>query len=150
MHTALAAVLLLTSASLAHAQGWGAYNERNRSAAQVNRSAAQVADDRADLQRFRMTLGAFDAAVQRGDAFGVRRSLQSFVQQGRAELAEQQRETMQADREAAGSAREAWRDRNPRDYRDARDDRRDAWQQRGELAEVSSLLAELERAYREG
>lgn len=130
--------------------------ERNASAVEAQRSGAKVADDRRDLQRFQMTLQAFDAAMARRDQVGVRNALRSFVQQGRAEVAEQRRETIQAQNEAARSAAEVRRDvRNPGpggrhelrdDRRDARDDRRDARQERAELAREEALLAQLERA----
>jgi hypothetical protein len=104
-----------------------------------------VADDRRDLARFQATLNAFDAAVARRDAVGVRAALTSFVQQGRAEVAEQSRETAQAQREVARSGAELMRDRNGRDARNLRDDRRDAARENAALAEEQNLLAELER-----
>lgn len=109
------------------------------------RSAAQVRDDQRDLARFQVTMTAFDAAVARRDAAGVRAALHSFVQQGRAEVAEQTRETAQANREVVRSAAELRRDRNVKDARDLRDDRRDAARERAELVEERNLLAELER-----
>ena len=122
--------------------------ERAASRAETGRSAAAVADDARDLRRFEQTLNAFDAAVQRRDAGGVRAALSSFVQQGRAEVNEQRRETMQAAGEANRSQREAYRDQTMKDRRDARDDRRDAVQERNELVQEERLLGELERAAR--
>ena len=120
--------------------------ERDASRADVARSANQLADDIRDLQNFRNTLSAFDAAWQRQDAMGVSGALRSFVQQGRAEVAEQQRETWQAQNEAQRSGWEARRDRNWKDARDARDDRRDAMRERRELMEETAALDHLERA----
>lgn len=114
--------------------------------AEVNRSRAQLHDDMRDLQNFRNTLAAFDMAWQRRDAMGVNQALNSFVAQGRAEVAEQQRETRQAENEARRSGWEARRDRTWKDARDARDDRRDAWQEHQELQQEIAALNELERA----
>ena len=120
--------------------------ERNASAAEVGRSARQLQDDMRDLQNFRNTLAAFDMAWQRRDGAGVNAALNSFVAQGRAEVAEQRRETMQAQNEANRSNWEARRDRNWKDARDARDDRRDAMQERQELMQETAALNDLERA----
>jgi len=120
--------------------------ERNASRAEVGRSAHQLQDDMRDLQNFRNTLAAFDMAWQRRDGAGVNAALNSFVAQGRAEVAEQRRETMQAQNEANRSNWEARRDRNWKDARDARDDRRDAMQERQELAQETAALNDLERA----
>ncbi len=120
--------------------------DRDGSRGEVGRSARQLQDDMRDLQRFRMTLGAFDDALRRRDPNQLRGALQSFVAQGRAEVAEQQRETQQAFREARRSNWEAQRDRTWKDARDARDDRRDAMQERAELQQEIAALNELERA----
>lgn len=119
--------------------------ERAGDRADAARSAGQAADDRRDLIRFEKTLAAFEDAWRRSDAGGIRGSLRSFMQQGRAEVAEQRRETVQASNEAARSANEARRDGTRRDARDARDDRRDAAKERQELVEETNLLNELER-----
>jgi hypothetical protein len=139
------AVLLFTAATAAAQPGWRR-GERNAQAVETDRSARRLGDDMRDLQRFEMTLQAFDAAMARRDPIGVRQALQSFVQQGRIEVGEQRRETMQAMGEAQRSRNEAWRDRNPRDRYDARDDRRDARNERVELIQEEAALAELERA----
>jgi hypothetical protein len=119
--------------------------ERNVTAAETARSAAQAQDDRRDLARFSQTLAAFDAAVQRRDAAGVRAALQRFVAQGRIELQEQRRETVQASNELARSRGEAVRDGTARDRVNARDDRRDLNRERAELIEETNLVNELER-----
>lgn len=139
--------LVLLSAATAYAQPRGPRGrfERQMDRADVARSSAQLADDRRDLQRFQMTLAAFDGAWQRRDAMGLRAALQSFVQQGRMEVAEQQRETQQAAREAMRSNNEARRDRTFRDAMNAADDRRDFRNERAELIEENNLLIELER-----
>jgi hypothetical protein len=139
--------LVILSAATACAQPRGPRGRFERAAdrADVNRSNAQLMDDRRDLQRFQMTLNAFDAAWQRRDGVGVRAALQSFVQQGRMEVAEQQRETQQAAREAMRSGREARRDGTFRDAMNAADDRRDFRNERAELIEENNLLIELER-----
>lgn len=120
--------------------------ERDASRAEVGRSANQLADDMRDLQNFRQTLAAFDFAWQNRDAAGVSNALNSFVAQGRREVAEQRRETNQAYNEANRSGWEARRDRTWKDNRDARDDRRDAHQERQELMQETAALSELERA----
>lgn len=140
--------LLLLSAQVASAQPRPGHQRRaelHHDRADAARSAAQVADDRRDLARFQATLNAFDAAVARRDAVGVRAALTSFVQQGRVEVAEQSREAAQAQREVARSGAELMRDRNGRDARNLRDDRRDAARENAALAEEQNLLAELER-----
>lgn len=139
-------LVAMTYTQEASAQWGGRRHERNASAWEANRSAAQLHDDVRDLRRFQRTLAAFDDAWRRQDAYGVRAALQSFVAQGRAEVAEQQRETHQAANEARRSQHEAWRDQSGRDRRDARDDRRDFRRESAELAQESALLNELERA----
>lgn len=119
--------------------------ERAIDRADAARSQNQARDDLRDLVRFEKTLAAFEDAWRRGDANGIRGSLRSFLQQGRAEVAEQRRETVQASNEAARSGFEARRDGTRRDARDARDDRRDAMKERAELIEETNLLGELER-----
>ena len=126
----------------AFAQPW----ERAQSRAEVHRSQAQLHDDIRDLQRFRQALWAFDNAVARRDLMGIRAALNSFVQQGRIEVAEQQRETHQAFREAQRSRHEAYRDRTWKDHRDAIDDQRDARSEQIELQQEIAALNELERA----
>ncbi len=140
--------VLLLSAHAAFAQpmpGPPRRGELRRDRAEVGRSAHQVQDDKRDLARFQNTLNAFDAAVGRQDTNGVRAALGSFVQQGRAEVAEQSREVGQANREVGRSGGELMRDRNMKDARDLRDDQRDAARERGALAEEQQLLGELER-----
>lgn len=119
--------------------------ERAGDRREVARSQNQLRDDVRDLVRFQNTLAAFEEAWRRQDMAGVHGALQSFVQQGRMEVAEQRRETVQAVNEANRSANEAWRDRSRKDVRDARDDQRDARRESRELQEEESLLAELER-----
>lgn len=154
-HAAFGLVILSATPALAQPYGQpyapgprgrgGGWGERAADRADANRSRAQLQDDWRDLQRFQMTLSAFDQAVGRRDAYGVRASLNSFVQQGRAEVAEQQRETRQAAHEAMRSNREAYRDRTYRDAANAADDRRDFQNERAELIEERNLLIELER-----
>jgi hypothetical protein len=143
----IAGMSLLSSilfADRAHAQPrrW----ERDRSRGEVGRSAAQLQDDIRDLQRFRATHANFEDAWRRSDLIGVRSALRSFVFQGRAEVAEQQRETAQAFRASQRSNREFARDGSRKDFRDAQDDRRDAQRERIELAQETAALNELERA----
>lgn len=134
--------LLLADSASAQPRRW----ERDRSRVEAGRSAGQLQDDVRDLQRFRATHAAFEDAWRRQDLNGVRSALRSFVFQGRAEVAEQQRETSQAYREADRSNREFYRDGGRRDFRDAQDDRRDAQRERVELAQEIAALNELERA----
>ncbi len=145
----LTALFLVAASQVASAQpmpGRQRQAELRHDRMAVQRDKAQIADDRRDLIRFQNTLNAFDAAVGRRDAAGVRAALTSFVQQGRAEVAEQSREVGQANREAMRSGAELARDQNRKDARDLRDDRRDAMKESAALIEERNLLAELERA----
>lgn len=134
--------LLIADSASAQPRRW----ERERGRAEVGRSAAQLQDDVRDLQRFRATHASFEDAWRRQDLIGVRNALRSFVFQGRAEVAEQQREAGQSFREAQRSNREFARDGSRKDFRDAQDDRRDAYRDRVELAQEAAALNELERA----
>ena len=107
MRYAAFTIALLLGSHVASAQpmpGRPRQAELRRDRAEVRRDNAQVADDKRDLMRFQATLNAFEAAVARQDQAGVRAALVSFVQQGRAEVAEQCRETRQANREVARAA----------------------------------------------
>ncbi len=148
MRYATLAALLLISSQTASAQpmpGRPRQAELRHDRGEAARSAAQVQDDKRDLMRFQATLNAFDQAVARRDTMGVRGALTSFVQQGRAEVAEQTRELNQAQREVVRSGAELMRDRNRKDARDLRDDRRDAARENAALVEEQNLLGELER-----
>ena len=105
-HVTLAALFAIATTQIASAQpmpGRQRQTELRHDRMEVHRDKAQIADDRRDLIRFQNTLNAFDAAVARRDAMGVRAALTSFVQQGRAEVNEQTREVGQANREAMRS-----------------------------------------------
>ena len=104
--SALFATLTLT-ATAAHAQYAPRVVERNRSAGEAARSAARVRDDARDLARFDATLRAFDDAMRRRDPVAVRGTLQSFVGQARAELAEELYKTATAKDLAQKGAAEA-------------------------------------------
>ena len=148
MRYAALSVLVLLGSQVAAAQpmpGRQRQGELRRDRGEVARSNAQVNDDRRDLARFQATLKAFDDAVVLRNTGAVRAALSSFVQQGRAEVAEQTRETRQANREVGRSAAELNRDRNVRDARNLQDDRRDAARESAALNEEQNLLAELER-----
>lgn len=115
MRYAALSVLVLLGSQVASAQpmpGRQRQVELRRDRGEVARSTAQVNDDRRDLARFQATLKAFDDAVVLRNTGAVRAALSSFVQQGRAEVAEQTRETRQANREVGRSAAELNRDRN--------------------------------------
>jgi hypothetical protein len=96
MRYAALSVLILLGSQVAAAQpmpGRQRQGELRRDRGEVARSNAQVNDDRRDLARFQATLKAFDDAVVLRNTGAVRAALSSFVQQGRAEVAEQTRET---------------------------------------------------------
>jgi hypothetical protein len=140
--TVLMSSILLADGASAQPRRWEAAGSRN----EVGRSARQLNDDIRDLQRFEATLAAYDDAWRRRDLGSLRAALQSFVAQGRIEVAEQQRETRQAFNEARRSNWEARRDGTFKDHRDAQDDRRDAFKERQELMMEAQALNDLERA----
>lgn len=110
------------------------------------RTAGQLADDSRDQRRFENTAARFDFAVQRGDLAGAHAALNSFLMQGRIEVEEQRRETLQAAREASYSQHQAWRDPSWRGQQKAWDDRRDLAQERAALGQELQALRELEQA----
>lgn len=138
----LGLVLATLVPAAASAQPYGPRSGRFESM----RTAGQLADDSRDLRRFENTATRFDFAVQRGDMAAAHAALNSFLMQGRMEVEEQRRETMQAAREASHSQQRAWQDPSWRGQRQAWDDRRDLAQERAALGQELQALRELEQA----